>query len=80
MRNRGRGVAAVVTELGVLRADETGELCLAAVHEGVRVDDVVAATGWPLKVSADVAVTEPPTGEELRLLREEIDPGRGYLR
>lgn len=80
VRTRGKGVTTVITGLGVLRADETGELRLASVHEGVRIEDVVAATGWPLKVSDDVAVSEPPTDEELRLLREEIDPARVYLR
>lgn len=77
---RGRGVTCVITELGVLEADETGELVLTSVHPGVTVDEVRAATAWHLKVADDVAVTAPPTTEELRLLREEIDPRRVYLR
>ena len=66
---RGRGPTAVITDLGILRPDATsGELVLTEVHPGVAVEDVVAATGWPLRVSDDVGVTEPPTPEELAAL------------
>lgn len=77
---RGLGVTTVITDLGVLKADETGELCLASVHEGVTVEQVRAATGWPLRLMESITVTAAPTTEELRLLREEIDPSRVYLR
>jgi glutaconate CoA-transferase subunit B len=67
----GRGVTTVITNLGVLTLDEeTAELCLTAVHEGVAVADVVAATGWPLRVSPSVAIEPPPTATELAALRE----------
>ncbi|WP_367403271.1 CoA-transferase subunit beta [Kocuria marina] len=77
---RGKGVTTVITNLGVLRADQDGELRLAAVHEGVSIREVVAATGWPLQLSDSVEVLSPPTAEELQLLREEVDPARVYLR
>ena len=77
---RGAGVTTVISELGVFTADETGELCLASIHEGVTVEQVREQTGWPVKVLDGVTVTPPPTEEELRLLREDIDPGRVYLR
>jgi hypothetical protein len=32
-----------------------------------------------VKVSSGLATTEPPGGEELRIIREELDPGRLYL-
>jgi len=68
---RGAGPTAVITDLGVLEPDpETRELVLTQVHEGVQVDEVRAATGWELRVPAAVAVTEPPTPEELDALRE----------
>lgn len=38
------------------------------------------ATGWELAVADEVAVIEPPSAAELRLLREDVDPGRVYLR
>jgi len=34
---------------------------------------VRAATGWDLKVAGEVAVTEPPTDEELAVLRRLVE-------
>ena len=65
----GHGGTAVITDLGVLEAGDDGELVLAAVHPGVSVDDVRAATGWELRVAGDVAVTADPTPRELDALR-----------
>jgi glutaconate CoA-transferase, subunit B len=76
---RGRGPQAVVTNLGILRPDETGELVLTAVHPNVEVDQVCQNTGWHLKVAEDLGMTEPPSAEELRILREELDPDHSYL-
>jgi glutaconate CoA-transferase subunit B len=66
----GRGVTAVITDLGVLEPDaETRELTLTRVHAGVTVDEARAATGWELRVAADVEVGEPPSEAELTALR-----------
>ncbi|CAM4516895.1 CoA-transferase [Nocardia ninae] len=65
---RGAGPTRVITDLGIMRPDENGELVLTAVHPGVTVEQVRAATGWELKVAADLAVTEPPTAAELAAL------------
>jgi glutaconate CoA-transferase subunit B len=60
----------IITDLGVLRPDpDSREFTLTAVHVGVSADQATAATGWPLRVAADLAVTEPPTAAELRALR-----------
>jgi glutaconate CoA-transferase, subunit B len=68
---RGSGPTAVITDLGVLEPDaETKELTLTQVHVGVEVEQVRESTGWPLRVADGVAVTDPPTGEELDALRE----------
>jgi len=40
----------------------------------VTVDDVVAATGFALAVPDDVPTTRIPTDDELRWIREVIDP------
>jgi glutaconate CoA-transferase, subunit B len=70
---RGRGPAAVITDLGVLEPDpETKELTLTRLHPGVEVDAVRDATGWDLAVVADPARTEAPTEAELIALRELI--------
>lgn len=52
---------------------------LRSVHPGVAVADVVAATGFELRVPETVEVTEPPTDEELHVLRTRID-AQGELR
>jgi glutaconate CoA-transferase subunit B len=39
------------------------------VHHGSTAEDARAATGWPLAVSSDLATTEPPSEEELMVLR-----------
>ena len=48
----------------------THELTLIATHPGVDLGRVRAATGWDLAVSDDVGVTQPPTDDELRVLRD----------
>jgi glutaconate CoA-transferase subunit B len=76
---RGGGPLAVVTDLGILEPDESGELILCAVHPGASIEQACANTGWPLKVSHDLRVTEPVKDEELRILRDDLDPGGIYL-
>jgi glutaconate CoA-transferase, subunit B len=66
----GRGVTAVITDLGVLEPADDGELTLTRVHPDVDVDRVRAATGWELSVAAPLAVSDAPTETELRALRE----------
>ncbi len=71
---RGAGPTAVITDLGVLEPDpETRELVLTQIHEGIELDHVRQATGWELKIAADVRMTEPPTAEELAALRELVN-------
>jgi glutaconate CoA-transferase subunit B len=64
------GPAAVITTKAVLRFDEAGEAYLASVHPGVEASDVMANTGWELKVSRQVAETQAPAKDELRAIRE----------
>jgi glutaconate CoA-transferase subunit B len=66
----GRGVTAVITDLGILEPDPgTCELTLTRVHPGVEAEQVQKATGWQLRVAADLQVGEAPTEAELRALR-----------
>ncbi len=67
---RGRGPTKVITDLGILAPDpRTKELTLTTVHPGVGVDEVRAATGWPLRVADSLDETPPPTDAELATLR-----------
>jgi glutaconate CoA-transferase subunit B len=77
---RGSGPLAVVTDLGLLEPDPTGELVLTGLHPGIAVEQARENTGWDLKVADNLKVTEPPTEEELRILREELDPQGIYLK
>jgi glutaconate CoA-transferase, subunit B len=66
----GSGAMIVITDLGVLRLDrDERELVLTRVHPGVTVGRVRAETGWDLRVAEDLEATDPPSGEELRVLR-----------
>jgi glutaconate CoA-transferase subunit B len=76
----GRGPSVVVTDLAIWHFDETGEMRVDSLHPGVTLDDVRAATGWEPRVAATVADTPGPTAAELRLIREELDPGGAYTR
>ena len=68
-------VRRVVSNLGVFDFETPDRrMRLRSVHPGVTVDDVVAATGFELVVSADVRASRLPTPEELELIREVIDP------
>lgn len=77
----GDRVAKVITDKGVLERDaKTGELVLAALYPGVEVAEVQAGVGWPLRARPRLARLDPPTGLELQLLREVLDPKRLYLK
>jgi len=77
---RGGGPSAVITTLGIFRFDDQGEMYLDSLHPGVSEADVRLNTGWNIKVAGRVKRTEPPTPEEIRILREDIDPKGIFLR
>ena len=77
---QGGGPQAVVTDLGILEPDENGELVLTALHPEKTVAEVRENTGWDIKVASPLRATDPPTPEELRILRTELDPDRIYLK
>jgi glutaconate CoA-transferase subunit B len=77
---RGGGMLAVVTDLGLMEPDETGELVLTALHPGVTVEQARENTSWDLKVAGNLRTTPPPDPEELRILREDLDPQGIYLK
>lgn len=79
-RLRGGGPQAVVTDLGILEPDDRGELVLTALHPGCSEEQACANTGWALKSTPNLRFTEPPGEEELRILRQELDPQGIYLK
>ena len=76
----GRGPSVVVTDLGIYHFDETGEMRLDSLHPGATVEQVRASIGWDVKVNPTLEATPPPTADELRLVREELDPGGVYTK
>jgi acyl CoA:acetate/3-ketoacid CoA transferase beta subunit len=65
----------VVTNLAVLDFGGPGHrMRLVTRHPGVEVEEIVAATGFELAMVEEVGVSRTPTDEELRLVREVIDP------
>jgi glutaconate CoA-transferase, subunit B len=73
------GPSAIITTLGVLRFGPDGEAYLASVHPGISVEEVLAKTGWTLRVADDLLETIPPSEEELVVMRE-LDPNHFWTR
>ena len=65
------GPAKVITDLCVMEPDpQTRELTVTSLHPGVNAEQVVAATGWPVRFAPTIAETAAPTDAELRVLRQ----------
>ncbi|MGW1779684.1 CoA-transferase subunit beta [Streptomyces sp. NPDC002143] len=65
----------VVSDLGVFDfATPDRSMRPASLHPGVTPEEVREATGFELTVPDDVPPTREPTAEELRLIREVLDP------
>lgn len=72
-RSRGGGPSYLLSDLGQFDF-ERGRMRLTHLHPGVALERVQAKTGFALQVAEDLRQTTPPTSDELRLLRREIDP------
>jgi glutaconate CoA-transferase subunit B len=74
------GVYQVITHLGIFGFDkDSRRMRLEALHPGASVDQVKERTGFEMIIPNDFPRTDPPTEEELRILRE-IDPDQKYTR
>lgn len=77
----GGGPRRVLTDKCVLSVDpESSRLVVSSIHPGVGRAELREATGFPVEIPDAVLETEPPTHEELRLIREVIDPERRYTK
>ena len=73
------GVSRVVTTLGILGFDpESRRMRVEAVHPGESVETVKANTGFELLEAPRIETTEPPSEDELAMLRA-LDPERRFL-
>jgi glutaconate CoA-transferase, subunit B len=78
-RTRGAGTRYLVSDLGQFHFEvsEPGTLPrmhLLSYHPGVDIKRIQAKTGFDLPLSKELHETLLPTNEEIKLLREEIDP------
>jgi acyl CoA:acetate/3-ketoacid CoA transferase beta subunit len=65
----------IVSNLGVFDFDSPDHrMHLRSLHPGVTVDDIAAATSFELAIDDSVAESRLPTDDELRWIREVIDP------
>ncbi|HUK27073.1 MAG TPA: CoA-transferase [Candidatus Acidoferrales bacterium] len=70
----------VITDLSVLGFNrETKQMQIESLHPGSSIDKVQSETGFQLLVPIEIATTAPPSKEELRILREEVDPTGFFL-
>jgi len=77
---RGGGPHRVITDMCIIGFGPDHEPVLLSVHPGLTAQQVVDNTGFTLRVPEVVPTTVGPTNHELRLLREEIDPQRMFLK
>lgn len=72
-RKRGAGVRYLISDLGQFDW-VNGKMRLTHLHPGVTLDQVTKKTGFKLEIAPDLTQTEPPSVEEVQLLRDKIDP------
>ncbi|MEZ6142056.1 MAG: CoA-transferase [Zavarzinella sp.] len=71
----GFGPKLVITDLAVLDFHpQSKRMRIQSLNTGVTPAQVLAATGFPLEIPDNPPTTPAPTAEELRILREEVDP------
>jgi glutaconate CoA-transferase subunit B len=76
----GTGPAYVVSTMALMDFDPHNcRMRLKAIYPGVTVEDVVSNTNFELVMPASLEAIPAPSAEELRLLREEIDPLKFYI-
>jgi len=75
----GGGPELVITDKAILTFDNPQrEMQLSDLYPGVQAKDVQAEVGWPLRLAVTIGETAAPTTEELRLIRDEVDPQGMY--
>jgi len=76
----GRGPDLVITDLGVYSfAKDSNEMILREIHPGISLGELKKNISWKIKISPKLRTTTSPTEEELKIIREDLDPGKIYL-
>ena len=74
----GTGPSRVITNLGSYEFID-GEMELISLNPGCSLEQVRENTGWDVRISSDLTTSTAPTSEELRILREELDPTHLFI-
>ena len=61
--------AMVVTDLGCYEFFD-GEMVLTSIHPGCTIEQVRENTGWEVAIAENLKLTQPPTTDELRVIRD----------
>ncbi len=76
----GTGPWRVVTSKALLGFDEKSKkMILLGVLKGIKPEEVLSDMDFKPLVASPVEILEPPTTQELKILREEIDPARAVI-
>jgi glutaconate CoA-transferase subunit B len=77
----GKGPSVVISSMGVLRFHpKTKEIFVESLHPGVTIDMIKEETAWDLKIADNVEHTPEPSVEQVRILRESLDPEGLFLK
>lgn len=72
---RGSGPYRVITQLGIYGFDkESKRLKLISLHSGISIDDVRENSNFEIIIPNEIETSPEPTEQQLKILREEIDP------
>jgi len=78
---QGKGPYRVITTKAILDFDkETNRMRILQTFPGETIESIQAATGFELLVAPNVSTFEPPTIEEVRMIREDIDPTQAFVK
>jgi glutaconate CoA-transferase subunit B len=74
------GPSRVITDKAIFGFHpETKQMMLMSIHPGNSLEDVLGTMGFAPAVPQRVPQTEPPTKEQVHLIRDVIDPQRMYM-
>jgi glutaconate CoA-transferase subunit B len=75
------GPELVITDMGVYRFHPgTREMVLVSIHPGITVATIKENIGWDVRLADDLTETPPPTPEEIRIIRKDLDPQGIFLK
>ncbi|MFI5360838.1 MAG: CoA-transferase subunit beta [Elusimicrobiota bacterium] len=76
----GKRVKKVITNMGILEPDATGELILTSSYPNVTFEQIQDNVGWKLKRKDALLPAPLPTNQEINLLRSKLDPKRLHIK